>query len=190
MNSVNSSGEQFSLDDLYSLAADGPELASHTLHHVSSSSTSFRAFLTVVREGRKALQQIPKLASSNNFAYRCGAVTLSTKREVGKEMHNCRGIYPGLNGSVVDVSLLKANPLYGDRELVEDVYRMVHSAAELGGWLSFYTHDVRCSPSAYGCTPALLESAKKIARAALKIMTVDEVLANASCEQQTQPTTA
>lgn len=177
MNSTNSSGDQFCLDDLHSLVADRHELASHTFHHVSSHTTSACGFLQEVREGCAALQQIPGLTISNNFAYPLGAVTVRTKREVGKEMLSCRGNYHGVNGPVVDASLLRANPLYGDTDQLDFVRRLVRDNEKSTGWLIFYTHDVRKSPSPYGCTPTLLESAIKVVLdSSMKILTVDEIL--------------
>lgn len=178
VNSTNLSGEHFRIDDLYSLVGDGHELGSHTLHHLSSHNLSAPGFLQEVREGRSALQQVLGVAVSNNFAYPYGAVTLRTKRDVGREMLSCRGNYRGVNGPLVDLSLLRANPLYGDTEQLDFVRRLVSANAELNGWLIFYTHEVRKSPSQHGCTPALLESAIKIALdSSMRLLTVDEVLA-------------
>ena len=59
------------------------------------------------------MQSIPGLLVSDNFAYPFGAVTPATKWAVGKTMLSCRSIYRGVNGSVVDLNLLRANPLYG-----------------------------------------------------------------------------
>ena len=178
MNTTNCySGDQFRLDDLHGLLADRHELASHTLHHVSSRGTSPDAFVQEVLEGRAAMQCLPGLTVSDNFAYPFGAVTAVTKRAVGKKMLSCRGIYRGVNGPIVDLNLLRANPLYGDAEQLGFVRELLRANQELSGWLIFYTHDVQNAPSPYGCTPALLESAVKLALdASMKILTVNEVL--------------
>jgi peptidoglycan/xylan/chitin deacetylase (PgdA/CDA1 family) len=179
MNTTNHSGEQFRLDDLHCLIADRHELASHTFHHVSSRNTSARAFVTEVLEGRSAMQHMPGLSVSDNFAYPFGAVTALAKRAVGKKMLSCRGIYHGVNGPLVDLNLLRANPLYGHTEQLGLVRDLLRSNEELGGWLIFYTHDVQKAHSPYGCTPALLETAVKLAlESSMKILTVNEVLDN------------
>lgn len=171
------SGEQFRLDDLHGLVADRHELASHTFHHVSSRSTSLGTFVREVLQGRAAMQCLPGLTVSDNFAYPFGAVTAVTKRAVGKRMLSCRSIYRGVNGPIVDLNLLRANPLYGDTEQLGFVRKLLRTNQERSGWLIFYTHDVQNAPSPYGCTPALLESAVKLALdASMKILTVNEVL--------------
>jgi peptidoglycan/xylan/chitin deacetylase (PgdA/CDA1 family) len=181
MDSTNLSGQQFSLDDLHSVVTNGHELASHTLHHVSSQATSLSAFLQEVQDGRSALQQVSDhLWVSRNFAYPFGSVTSETKRVVAREMSSCRGIYRGVNRRMADISLLRANPLYGDIDQLDFVGGLIRETAESAGWLIFYTHDVRRSPSTCGCTPALLESAIKAALdRSMTILTVDEVLARA-----------
>ena len=180
MNSANQSGEQYVLDDLHSVVSNGHELASHTLHHVPSRSTSVSAFLREVQDGRSVLQQVSGLAISRNFAYPYGSVTSGTKRAIAREMSSCRGIYPGVNGRMVDVSLLRANPLYGDTDQLDVARRLIRDNEESAAWLVFYTHDVRRSPSSCGCTPALLESVIKTALdRSMTILTVDEVLARA-----------
>ncbi|HEY7302956.1 MAG TPA: polysaccharide deacetylase family protein [Bryobacteraceae bacterium] len=180
MNSSNYAGDQFLLDDLYSLVSDGHELGSHTLHHVSSRTFSTRAFVEEVLQGRAAMQRVPGLAVSDNFAYPFGAVSAAAKRAVGKTMLSCRGIYHGVNGPTVDLNLLRANPLYGHTEQLARVRRLLRRNEEVNGWLVFYTHDVHPQHSTYGCTPALLESAVKLALdRSMKILTVRDVLRKA-----------
>jgi peptidoglycan/xylan/chitin deacetylase (PgdA/CDA1 family) len=180
MNTVHClSGEHFRLDDLHGLLADGHELASHTLNHVSSRRVSAAAFLQEAIKGRLSMKSLPGLKLSGNFAYPYGAVTAVTKRAVGKMMLSCRSTYRGVNGPVVDLNLLRANPLYGGIERLDSVRGLLRMNQERGGWLIFYTHDVRNSYSRFGCSPALLESALKLALdASMKVLTVDEVLGN------------
>lgn len=176
-HSSNGSGDQFRVDDLYSLVADGHELASHTFHHISSRTNSLAMFLEEVREGRAALQRIPGLAVSNNFAYPFGAVTAAAKGAVGREMLSCRGSFQGVNGPVADLNLLRANSIRGDVDQLDSVCRLLHDNERFKGWLIFYTHDVRKAPSPHGCTPRLLEATVNLAlKRSMKILTVDEVL--------------
>ncbi|MCC7343153.1 MAG: polysaccharide deacetylase family protein [Bryobacterales bacterium] len=178
MNSSNYAGEQFCLDDLHSLVADGHELASHTLHHVSSRTVSTPEFVEEVIRGRSAMQSVPGLVVSDNFAYPFGAVSASAKRAVGRAMRSCRSIYQGVNGPAVDLNLLRANPLYGGIERMSAVRDLVRRTEEQRGWLIFYTHDVQTRHSPYGCTPALLESAVTMAvESSMRILTVRDVVA-------------
>ena len=186
MNNSNSSGDQFRLDDLYSAAAEGHELASHTFNHTSSRASGLDVFVEDVRKGYMAMAEIPGLAVSTNFAYPNGHVTLSVKRAVGREMSSCRGIYGGVNGPVIDLNLLRANSLYGGTDRLERVRRLLTDNERRKGWLIFYTHDVQRTPSAYGCTPKLLEAAVHLAiERSMKILPVREVLAGVVRENPT-----
>lgn len=178
LNTTSScSGDLFCLEDLYGVVADRHELASHTFHHVSCRDTQPAAFVQEVLDGRAAMQCVRGLLVSDNFAYPFGAVTAATKRAVGKTMLSCRSIYRGVNGPVVDLNLLRANPLYGGTEQISMVRKLLRRNQELSGWLIFYTHDVQTTPSRYGCTPVLLESAVKLALdSSMKILTIKEVL--------------
>jgi peptidoglycan/xylan/chitin deacetylase (PgdA/CDA1 family) len=177
MNSTTLSGDQFRIEDLHSLVADGHELASHTYHHISSYSASASRFLVEVRKGLAALQQISGLRVSRNFAYPKGDVTLKAKRALNQEMLSCRGNYHGINGPIVDLSLLRANPLYGDAGQSDFVRSLIARNEEVNGWLIFYTHDVDNSPSPYGCTPFLLETAITAALSrSMTVLTVADVI--------------
>ena len=171
------SGDLFGLDDLYRLVDDGHELATHTFHHVSGREFSQAAYVKEALDGRGALRSIAGLSVSDNFAYPFGDVTAATKRAIGKVMLSCRSIFRGVNRPIVDLNLLRANPLYGDIEQLTTIRKLLRRTQELSGWLIFYTHDVRDRPSRYGCTPALLESIVYAAvESSMRVMSVTEVL--------------
>jgi peptidoglycan/xylan/chitin deacetylase (PgdA/CDA1 family) len=177
MDTSNDLGEQFHLDDLYSVAAEGHELATHTFSHQSSRRVPLGAFQEDVRRGRSAIGEIANLAATGNFAYPYGEVTLSAKAAVGREMTSCRGIYGGFNGPLVDLNLLRANSLYGDIGRFEMAEKLIQRNAVHQGWLIFYTHDVRPNTSPYGCTPELFESTARLAvRSGARVLPVAEVL--------------
>jgi peptidoglycan/xylan/chitin deacetylase (PgdA/CDA1 family) len=177
MNTTHPTGDRFNFDDLHRLVDDGHELASHTCHHVSSRGLSAGAFVEEVLKGREAMKQALGLEVSDNFAYPFGRVTAAAKREVGRAMRSCRSSYPGVNRSVLDLSLLRANSLYGDTENLSLIRRLLQVSQECGGWIIFYTHDVRNIHSPWGCTPALLEAVVKLAlSSSMRILTVKEVL--------------
>ena len=177
MNTPSHCGDNFRGDDLGKLVADNHELASHTFHHLSSRKTSVRAFVDDVVRGKAAIHGLPGIRATDNFAYPFGAVTARAKKAVGQKMSSCRSIFPGINGPVVDLNLLRANPLYGDVDELDSVRELLRKNTERRGWLIFYTHDVQATPSRYGCTPAFMEAAVKLAaKSSAKILTVNDVL--------------
>jgi len=90
-------------------------------------------------------------------------------------MLSCRSIFPGVNGPIVDLNLLRANRLYGDASAKSQ--KLIDENEERQGWLIFYSHDVGNEPSPYGCTSSLLESTVKYAVGrGCRVMSVQDVL--------------
>jgi len=177
MNSFNELGELFRADDLRSLLERGHELGAHTFHHSSCRAVSLSEFVEDVKRGKKALADLVG-HDPTNFAYPYGHVNLRVKKNVGPLLKSCRGIVPGVNGPDVDLNLLRANSVCGDMDRLGEYEKLIEENALRKSWLIFYTHDVRQSPSPYGCTPAVFESV--VARAASsgsRLLTVEEALA-------------
>jgi len=178
MNSSNELGQQFRRDDLDALLADGHELASHTFSHVSCRSVTGSRFLSDVNQGRHALQQLVGRNDSGNFAFPFGDFTLRVRKTLSTRLASCRSIWPGFNGPVVDLSLLRANSLYGDEDQAEIAKKLILENEARNTWLIFYTHDIRSNPSPFGCTPSLLKSAVAYAvQRGARVMTVADVIA-------------
>jgi len=171
--------ERVTAEDLRLLVKDGHELANHTFSHVSSRALPLAAFREDVLKGQEAICEITGGVPPANFAYPFGEVTLAAKKALGSEMASCRGIYGGVNGPQLDLNLLRANSLYGDDDRLVVVEHLVSENSKQKGWLIFYTHDVSQTPSSFGCTPSLLESAVSCAvRYGARISTVAAVLSD------------
>lgn len=177
MNSTNELGEQFRLEDVQSLVTRGHELASHTFGHVSCYAVSGSAFHAEVDRGREALAAMTGVKASS-FAYPFGDVSLEIKKTLGPTVASSRGIFPGFNGPEVDLNLLKANCLQGDRKQLHRAEELITENARRKSWLVFFTHDVRAQRSPWGCTPELLQSTAEFAvRSGSRILTIQDALA-------------
>jgi peptidoglycan/xylan/chitin deacetylase (PgdA/CDA1 family) len=184
VNTLNALGPQFREEDLRELLAAGHELASHTYSHTSARNTGFARYVREVEKGYQTLVETFGLNASRQFAYPYGELTLRVKLTVGQTMQSCRGIWPGLNGPGVDLSLLYANSLYGDTNQLAPLKALIDENNRRQSWLIFYTHDVQRTPSAYGCTPALLEQVvRAAAKSGARIATVAEVIALATADR-------
>jgi peptidoglycan/xylan/chitin deacetylase (PgdA/CDA1 family) len=178
MNTSNELGEQFRRDDLDALVEDGHELASHTFSHVSCRSIPHSQFVDEVDRGRKAIEEVTGQRDAGNFAFPFGEFTLSARRILSNRVASCRSIWDGFNGPDVDLSLLRANSIYGDDNQAETAKQLILQNEKQKSWLIFYTHDVRPNPSRFGCAPAVLEAVVSFAcRSGARIMTVADVLA-------------
>jgi peptidoglycan/xylan/chitin deacetylase (PgdA/CDA1 family) len=176
MNTANHLGELFCRDDLASLVADGHELASHTFSHVSCRSVSTPTFLSEVEKGRKAIEYLTGRPDSGNFAFPYGDFTRLARKSLTGQVQSSRSTWRGLNGPKVDLSLLRANSLYGENDQVDDAQQLISENENKRSWLIFYSHDVRSHPSAFGCTPFLLESAVSCAIRRSRVMTIAQAL--------------
>ncbi len=179
MNVSNELGELFIAEDLDALVARGHELGTQTFHHSSGRALPLPKFVDDVQQGIRAMEKI-KGNNAANFAYPYGHASFGSKRTLGPVLTSSRSIFPGVNGPEIDLNLLLANRLYGGLEQARAVEDLIAENVRKKAWLIFYTHDVRPSPSEYGCTPDLFEFA--VARAAAsgsRILTVQKALAAA-----------
>ena len=142
----------FSRGDLDDLLAAGHELGCHTRDHVSSFSQDPRSFAENCAANRDELKKMLDGYSIRNFSFPNGQATLSIKRKLRSAYDTCRSIAWGINVDPVDLSYLRANPIYS-RYGTEPVRKLLAENVERNGWLVLYTHDIVPSPSPYGCTP-------------------------------------
>jgi peptidoglycan/xylan/chitin deacetylase (PgdA/CDA1 family) len=177
MNTTNELGDQFRQEDIDSLLADGHELGCHTFSHVSCRAVSPRSFESDVLKGRQVIRTLTG-CDVGNFAYPYGHVSIRSKKQIGALMSSCRGIYGGINDIDADLNLLRANSLYGDVDQYSRFESLLTANVARRGWLIFYTHDVRRNPSAFGCTPALLDQTVALAsESGCRIASIKEALA-------------
>ena len=177
MGSTTEVGAIFDEGDLRTLIEHGHELASHTYSHISAKNTKLSAYYEDVKKGEQALARYTANCQRMNFSYPFGAVTVEAKKKVGPAVRSCRGIFPGLDGSFVDLNLLHANSLYGGTERLSAVQSLIEENARRNTWLIFYTHDVQEKPSPYGCTPGLFECVVRCAmESGAEIVTIEKAL--------------
>jgi peptidoglycan/xylan/chitin deacetylase (PgdA/CDA1 family) len=181
MNTQNRLGEQFRCADLRTLVERGHEVALHGYDHLSARRTPVETFIDDLARCERAVHTCLSEGVSKNFAYPYGEASLSAKRRVGPRMTSCRGTIPGFNGPDIDLNLLRANPLYGGEDQVARARQLILENTNRGSWLVFYSHDVRDTPSPYGCTPSLLRDTVAFAVAqGGQVLTIAEVMAKIS----------
>jgi len=166
-------GQVFSRDDLLRCHGNGHEVAQHTFAHVRCTGLTRQEILADRAENAAALAPI----EARNFAYPYGALNGSVKALMRRHFASCRGTRDGLNGRRTDLADLKANRIYS-RLGVAGLMPLIQRAAETGGWLIFYTHDVAPVPSPYGCTPDEMRRViNAVGQAGLAVGTISEGLA-------------
>lgn len=183
MGTTNELGAQFVADDVHALIEKEHELATHTYGHISARSTSCAEYRANIQLGRAALAELTGV-DSGNFSYPFGDVTLAVKKAAGEDLVSARSIFPGINGPQVDLTLLRANQLYGDANACARGKQLIEENLRRKGWLIFYTHDIQSTPTPYGCTEELLERVVSAAvQSGCRVMTIEQVLTAAGVQK-------
>jgi peptidoglycan/xylan/chitin deacetylase (PgdA/CDA1 family) len=141
----------FTRTDLDALLASGHELACHTYHHTSCFSVNTDQFVEDCAANKREVARLLGDYELRNMSFPNGHATLGAKRRLHASYDTCRSIAWGVNMDRMDLSYLRANPIYS-RYGTESVRELVAEAVERKGWLVLYTHDIGPNPSLYGCT--------------------------------------
>ncbi len=169
--SRNHLGALFDPQDLIRLHDAGHEIACHTAGHHDLAAAADDDVLRSVAENAATLAAYGVKTAASNFAYPYGEASPAAKRVLSQRFDTLRGVRPGVNRGQVDRALLRAVEI--NSESVESVIAHVADAAARGGWLILYTHDVRESPSRWGCRPGeLTQVVRSVVDRGLEIATV------------------
>jgi peptidoglycan/xylan/chitin deacetylase (PgdA/CDA1 family) len=174
--STSELGEMFDRDDVRSAHLRGHEIACHTYSHCNCARSEKGLLKVEVRDNAGALAPIVDGKGMTSFSYPFGAVSPQAKAVMARSFSSCRGIQPGINEKVPDYGELRANKIYATQFDQAKLRDLIDRNFALGGWLIFYTHDVQDSPSAFGCTPAQLESVVEYAARRMPIFPVRDVV--------------
>jgi peptidoglycan/xylan/chitin deacetylase (PgdA/CDA1 family) len=173
---VGNLGPMFDIDDLRAANTTGHEIACHTYSHADCVYLSAGEIVAETERNAAALAEVLD-APMTNFAYPYGAVSLTAKAALSGRFASCRGTGEGINRRTVDLTDLRAVPLYPGSYDRDRLRRLIDENRTVGGWLIFFTHDVADQPSAFGCTPEQLEAIVAYAAETSPVLPVRDVLA-------------
>ena len=146
-------------DDVLALHRRGHEIGCHTFSHQRACDLDEASLAAEIARNRDYFRALDPSIEIDTFAYPFGYGSFARKRQLKDQFRTCRSIVQGVNAGSVDPQFLRAMPLI-DGEIDRDGIKRAFDAAETAnGWLIFYGHDVTEQPSAYGCSPALLNHA-------------------------------
>ena len=177
LHSEGLSGPHFFRDDILNLVEDGHELGCHTFSHCDAKSTPSHMYEKDIIKNSTSIRAILPSYNFRSFAYPFGRVTLRAKKIVGGLFDCCRGTYDGINSGHTDLNLLRCNRLYSETVPISKVKTTIEENEKMGGWVIFYTHDVRENYSSWGCSPDYFESVVKYAsESGSRILTISDAL--------------
>jgi peptidoglycan/xylan/chitin deacetylase (PgdA/CDA1 family) len=167
----------YDLSDLKRLIDNGHEIGCHTASHLHVSQATRAELAADLKTNADFLRAHFGDVRMSTFAFPFGDIDMGSKLLVQARFAACRTTKPGVNRRVADLGALRAERLYAHQASPETISALVTQAASPRSWLIFYTHDVSDSPSPFGCTPALFESAVNSAlEAGCRVLTVRNAL--------------
>ena len=139
------------------LAQAGHEIALHTHSHSDLTQVPINDAIADIDRNSNVLKDILGVSPSAHFAFPFGETTLPLKRALLPHVTTARGVRGGVNRAFADKMQLFACDLGGHRpDFAAAARRLMQHAANSGGWVILFTHDVAANPSPYGVTPDLL----------------------------------
>jgi peptidoglycan/xylan/chitin deacetylase (PgdA/CDA1 family) len=161
LNKSSDAEPYFTLQNLSELLQDGHEIGCHTFDHLHAEKSSSKDYINSIK---KNLEQYTKYfpdKTLKSFSYPFGGININAKKVANEHFITARTNWPGINFSVTDLSLLKANRMYNSENSLELIKELIDKNVQGKGWLIFYTHDVRPNPSHFGCTPEYFDDVVK-----------------------------
>lgn len=142
---------------IQALAENGHEIASHTYSHIRINTISVKELIREIHANNNFLMELTGKNKINHFSYPFGEVSFSAKLYLTKQFLTARSSRPGINTGIVDLSFLKAIPLYQPQVNKDIIQQHIAEAIDRRGWLIFYTHDVKTHPTKWGISSQLFE---------------------------------
>jgi len=155
---INHLGKMMNADDAIALHESGHEIGEHTYSHQDATSLGLTKVQQDIDENQSRLNELG-LPPSETFAYPYGETFPELKKVMGQRFKGSRGINHRVHVNQVDLNQIGSLPLYTDK--TKEAVAAITKLKKTGGWLTFFTHDVRDNPSAYGCTPETMKAVIK-----------------------------
>lgn len=142
-------------DDIRALHAAGFEIACHTYSHLDCGRASGAEIEADIEENQIVLRHLG-VPSPRTFAYPYGDVSPQAKAVVDKRYLASRALHHGLIVAGTDLNQAPGVGIEGTCGEQTAMEWLQRAHATPSSWLVLYTHDVRKSPSDWGCTPETL----------------------------------
>ncbi len=166
------------------LHAQGHEIGGHTHDHLNVQQVSGAELDADIGRNLAGIAALtgdpgpPGERSPLSFAYPYGVTALGPKRALARRFAGLRGIQPGVNAGLIDLTHLRGQELYDRTSTLADIGALLDEAVRVRGWLILYTHDVVDRPSYIGCSTDYFARTVDLVRTrGLEVRTVASTLA-------------
>lgn len=158
----NITGELYTEKHLSALVDAGHEIGAHTHTHLDCATNPLKTTIADIDQNMTWLNSLNVAPTS--FAYPYGETTVPLKQRLDPMFSTARGILPGINRKGSDLTQLRSMELTPDAWTHRRAAEAIEAVNRNGGWLVFFTHDVRNDPSPFGVQPSVLETLARQAR--------------------------
>lgn len=158
----NHLGKMMGAEDAQALHAAGHEIGEHTFSHLDAKSMKLTSFELDISRNQIELAKLG-LPPSETFAYPYGETYPGLKKAMQDKFRGSRGINRKIHTHRVDLNQIGSLPLYSSS--MDMAVKAVNDLVKTGGWLTFFTHDVRDNPSEYGCKPEDIRKILEVVKA-------------------------
>lgn len=152
----NQTGPQYLPSHMFDLVGADHEIGAHTHTHLDCASRPTPEVLSDIDLNLNWLKD--HSIEVQNFAYPYGETSVSLKRALSSSFSTSRGILPGINRAGNDLTQLRAVELTSEAWTHKRAEKAIEDVNRWGGWLIFFTHDVRRNPSGFGIEPDQLDA--------------------------------
>jgi len=180
---TNHLGLHVSEADVVEVYNRGHEIADHTYSHLSSEAVELNTYMADIERNQLALKRLG-ISQSRHFAYPYGHVSPPLKKALQTRFETLRGVVTS-STATQDANLMWATRLYSDNSIGLALEK-IKQAKLTPQWLHLFTHDVRDTPSKFGCSPGDLQIiVNAVKESGLPVMTVDKAYRSITETSQT-----
>ncbi len=175
-NIDNHLGKHIAPEDVIALHENGHEIGEHTYSHKDAVTLGLERFLKDIDRNQQELSSLG-LPPSQTIAYPYGQTTPSLKTVMTDRFAGARGISPRLHKQQVDLNQIGSVPLFSST--IDTALKSIRHVGKSGGWLTLFTHDIRDTPSSWGCTSDdIAEIIHAVKESGADVLTIKDAISN------------
>ena len=176
LDTENHLGKMMGGNDTKAAYASGHEIGEHTYSHRDANSMDLGEYLIDIDRNQAALSDLG-IPPSATMAYPYGETHSALKKALSMRFAGSRGILPTIHHKEVDLNQIGSVPVFTNQ--MQSALQAIGQLKEQGGWLTLFTHDVRETPSLWGCTPSDLDDIiRAVHDSGAQVLTVKDAISS------------